>query len=244
MTLLGSQNTQRSNEVGEDTWELFESIEESFGVQLGDYNNLAGTSILELSQRIEGQANFPGEDSCLSLVAFNRLRRGFQNVAGAPRSSIRPTTRVKDLLPWRTRHVQWASLQSELGLEIPRLNLPIWLLALCLLLPIVIVIYARASLGLRVSGGMMAIGSFLLILLAVRAAMLYPARTVPKDIETVGDLAKAIVARNYCVFATAHGSSHERAMLPALRLLVAMQTGISIEKIRPETRIPSDLNIY
>jgi hypothetical protein len=33
-------------------------------------------------------------------------------------------------------------------------------------------------------------------------------------------------------------------MLPALRLLVAMQAGIGVEKIQPETRIPSDLNIY
>ena len=35
-----------------------------------------------------------------------------------------------------------------------------------------------------------------------------------------------------------------RGVLPALRLLVAMQTCVNIEKILPEARIPSDLNIY
>jgi hypothetical protein len=244
MTLFDTQKTQSFNEVGEDTCELFGAIEQSFGVHLGDYDDLAGTSILELSKRIEGLAKYPVEESCLSLVAFNKLRPAFQTVINAPRHSVRPATRIEDLLPWQTRHLQWALLQSELGLEIPRLNLPFWLLILSLVLPVSILVCVRFFLGVHISGGMMAIGSFILTLLALRAAMLYPARTVPASIETVGDLAKAIVACNYNVFAAANGSSQERGMLPALRLLVAMQTGIGIEKIQPETRIPSDLNIY
>lgn len=44
------------------------------------------------------------------------------------------------------------------------------------------------------------------------------------------------VAGNFNVFAGAYGISQDRGILPALRLLVAMQTGISIDKIHPETR--------
>jgi hypothetical protein len=244
MTLLDAQKLQGSNEIGEDTWELFDSVEQSFGVNLGDYHDLAGISILELSQRIDGLANYPVEYSCLSLVAFNRLRQAFQNVTGAQRSSVRPATRIHDLLPWRTRHLQWASLQSELRLELPRLNLPLGLLVLCIVLPVSLLVYARVFLGLPLSGGIIAKGSIVLILLALRAALLYPARTIPSGMETVGDLANAVIARNYKTFAAAHGSSHERGVLPALRLLIAMQTGISIETILHETRIPSGLNIY
>jgi hypothetical protein len=244
MTLLHAQDLHGSNEVGEDTWELFESIEQSFGVDLGDYHDLAGISILELSQRIDDLAKYPVESSCLSSVAFNRLRRAFQNVAEIPRSSVRPTTQIHDLLPWRTRHLHWASLQSELGLELPRLNLPSWLLLLCLISPVPLLFYARFVMGLRISGGFIAIGSIVLTLLALRAAMLYPARAIPANLQTVGDLAKAVIARNYKAFASAHGSSRERGVLPALRLLIAMQTCISTEKLLPETRIPSGLNIY
>lgn len=244
MTLLDAKDLQGSNEVGEDTWELFESIEQSFGVDLGDYHELAGISILELSQRIDGLAKYPAEDSCLSSVAFNRLRRAFQNVTETPRSSVRPATRIHDLLPWRTRHSQWALLQSDLGLELPRLNLPLWLLILCLILPASLLIYARFFMGVRISGGVITICSIVLTLLALRAAMLYPARVIPASIETVGGLAKAVIARNYKTFASAHGSSPERGVLPSLRLLIAIQTGINIEKVLPETRIPSGLNIY
>lgn len=244
MTLLDARDLQGSNEVGEDTWELFESIEQSFGVDLGDYHDLAGISILELSQRIDGLAKYPVEDSCLSSVAFNRLRGAFQKVTETPRSAIRPSTRIHDLLPWRTRHLQWTSIQSELGLELPRLNLPSWLLVLCLVLPVSLLAYARLFMGLRISGGIIAMSSIVLTLLALRAAMLYPARGIPASIETVGGLAKTVIARNYKVFAGAHGSSPESGILPSLRLLVAMETCISIEKSLPETRIPSGLNIY
>jgi hypothetical protein len=244
MTLLDAQDLQGSNEVGEDTWELFEAIEQSFGVDLGNYHDLAGISILELSQRIDGLAKYPVEDSCLSLVAFNRLRRAFQNVTKTPRSSVRPTTQIHDLLPWWRRHLQWASLESELGLELPRLNLPSWLLLLCLILPASLLVYLRIFMGLRISGGIIAIGSIVLTLLALRAAMLYPARSIPANLQTVGDLAKAVIASNYEAFASAHGSSPERGVFPALRLLIAMQTCINIEKLFPETHIPSGLNIY
>lgn len=244
MTLLDAQDLHVSNEIGEDTWELFEAIEQSFGVDLGNYHDLAGISILELSQRIDDLAKYPVESSCLSSVAFNRLRHAFHSAAEIPRSPVRPSTQIHDLLPWRTRHLQWASLQSELGLELPRLNLPSWLLLLCLILPASLLVYAGIFMGLRISGGIIAIGSIVLTLLALRAAMLYPARAIPANLQTVGDLAKAVIARNYKSFASAHGSSPERSVFPALRLLIAMQTCINIEKLFPETRIPSGLNIY
>jgi hypothetical protein len=157
---------------------------------------------------------------------------------------VRPTTQIHDLLPWRTRHLQWDSLQSELGLELPRLNLPSWLLLLCLIMPASLLVYAHFFMELRISSGAIAIGSIALTLLALRAAMLYPARAIPANLQTVGDLANAVIARNYKAFASAHGSSPERGVFPALRLLIAMQTCINIEKLLPETRIPSGLDIY
>jgi hypothetical protein len=107
-----------------------------------------------------------------------------------------------------------------------------------------LLVYARFIMSFRISGSIIAIGSIVLTLLALRAAMLYPARSIPANLETVGDLAKTVIARNYKAFASAHGSSPERGVFPALRLLIAMQTCISIEKLLPETRIPSGLKIY
>jgi hypothetical protein len=244
MTLLDARAPQGSNEVGEDTWELFEAIEQSFGVNLGDYLDLAGISVLELSQRIDQAASYPTESSCLSSVAFYRLRRAFQTVAKTPRSMLRPGARIEELLPTRNRHLQWESLQSELGLELPKLHLPGWLLLLSIVLPVFLLTSIRLFSGIRISGAMIAIGSFVLIFFALRAAMLYPVREVPRSCETLGDLAQAMLAKNYKYFADNYGSSPERGIYPALRILIAMQTGINIDEVLPETRIPSDLDIY
>jgi hypothetical protein len=43
-----------------------EAIEESFGVDLGDYYALAGIGVGELASKICGLANYPVEASCLS----------------------------------------------------------------------------------------------------------------------------------------------------------------------------------
>jgi hypothetical protein len=45
--------------VGEDTFELFETIEDSFGVELGDYRALCGLTITELASEVSKKAGAP-----------------------------------------------------------------------------------------------------------------------------------------------------------------------------------------
>ncbi len=121
MTLLDADEKKELNTVGEDTWELFEAIEESFGVDLGDYHALAGITVGELAENICRLANYPAEERCLSAVAFYRLRRAFETLFSVPRRAIRPTTSVVQLLPWKSRRTQWRMLQEHLELTV-RIN--------------------------------------------------------------------------------------------------------------------------
>jgi hypothetical protein len=134
MTLLDA-DVKHNPVLGEDTWELFEVIEDSFGVDLGDYHALCGVTVTELASVICGKANYPTEEKCLSAVAFYRLRRAFEVLFGIPRTTIRPATAVRNLLPWKSRSTQWLMLQEHLGLKFPRLNLPGWLLLLTVFAP-------------------------------------------------------------------------------------------------------------
>lgn len=93
--------------VGEDTWELFQAVEDSFGVELGDYSGLTGISVGELAKRIDELANYPTEENCLSAAAFYRLRQVLESVCGVPRKTIRPITPLAQLFPWRSRSRQW-----------------------------------------------------------------------------------------------------------------------------------------
>ncbi len=84
--------------------------------------------------------------------------------------------------------------------------------------------------------------SFILWLFILRA--LKPlARELPSSCETVGDLTKLVLARNYGTLASRYGCPAESDLLLALRQLIALETGIEMARISPATRIPQDLNI-
>ena len=93
--------------VGEDTWELFEVIEDSFGVELGSYYELAGVTVGQLAARIKSQASYSPPGRCLTSAAFHQLRKALTDTTGASRKSIRPTTPLSTVLPWRTRRSDW-----------------------------------------------------------------------------------------------------------------------------------------
>jgi hypothetical protein len=149
MTLLDA-DVQRDPVLGEDTWELFEVIEDSFGVDLGDYSAICGLTVSELAEVVYKKANYPTEDKCLSAVAFYRLRRAFETLFDIPRKTIRPATFVGDLLPSKYRAARWLLLQEHVGLVFPALRIPGWLLCLSLVAPPALLIsssfsYSRGS---------------------------------------------------------------------------------------------------
>jgi hypothetical protein len=67
------------------------------------------------------------------------------------------------------------------------------------------------------------------------------ARIIPEGCETFGGLVKAVLARNYAVFASQGAGSSKGDVLKALRQLAAM---MDVEKVSLEARIPQDLDIY
>jgi hypothetical protein len=246
MTLLDADLKASSNEIGEDTWDLFAAIEDSFGVDLGNYHELAGISVGELADKISALAKYPDENACLSAVAFFRLRKALTEQFGLPRSAIRPTTSLYELLPWASRRTRWRLLEKHLGLEQPSLRWPGWVLLLALILPTSVLISIWTHFDLRTSVQSLSwsfIALFVLFLLALRASLPL-ARALPSDCATVGGLAEALLAKNYAAFASMRGSSTFRGVTPALRQLVAFQSGLKLEEISASTRIPADLDIY
>jgi len=243
MTLLDADVKASSSLVGEDTWELFEAIESSFGVNLGDYEVLAGIRVGELASRIGAMASYPEENACLSSAAFYRVRRALEAVSSVPARLIRPATKLGSILPWRTRRRDWRKLEDALGLRIPRLMITGLILLLCLVAAPGLLISLRVFLHWHLNAGVIFDGSFVMLIFLMWVSIPF-ARSINSEWETVGGLAKAVLALNYAAFAVPHGSSRERGIVPGLRFLVAAGASLDIEKITEETRIPNDLNIY
>jgi hypothetical protein len=237
-------------DLGEDTWELFEAIEDSFGVDLGDYHEICGMTVRELADVISRKANYPSGDKCLSAVTFYKLRRAFESLFGVPRKAISPDASVGNLLPLKERNRGWERLQEHLGLTLPRLHFPGWLLLLALVIPPTLLVSLRVFWGV----GLTALWIFNIscALYLVTFVSIIPAiderfplsRIIPRDCETFGGLTKVILAKNYASFASQHGSSRGSDVLNAVRQLTATQLTMDPEEISPDTRIPHDLNIY
>jgi hypothetical protein len=233
--------------LGEDTWELFEAIEESFGVDLGDYHDICGLNVRELAEIICKKANYPTEDKCLSGVAFYRIRRAFGTLFGAPRDAIRPAASVADHLPLKRRTEEWDLLQENLGLKLPRLHFPAWLLLLALAAPPSMLAFMRVFLRVQISAIWMFdiscalyMVTFVSIIPAIDERFPIP-RVIPKTCRTFGGLVAFVAAHN---FAALGGDSSENSVLKALQQLIALQLGIDREAVSQNTRIPDDLNIY
>lgn len=61
--------------------------------------------------------------ACLTLRAFNRVRRGFVSGAGVDRSAVSPEAKLRDLLPRPQRQARWHAVQAASGLPVlPRLG--------------------------------------------------------------------------------------------------------------------------
>lgn len=240
MTLLDAHKVRSA--IGEDTWELFEAIEDSFGVDLGSYYELAGITIGQLAARIKDQASYSPPDRCLTSAAFHQVRRALIDVRGASRKRFRPATPLVSILPWRTRPADWQVVEKHLGLTLPKLTFPRWLALVCLLLPAASLIIAKMWSGAALSWVAVAGGSVGLIIPAFLLAVPF-ARSFPFACETVGGLSKSVLSRNYAAFATKFGGSGEADILPALRLLIATETGRELEEVTVQTRILTDLDI-
>lgn len=241
MTLLDA-DIKPDPVLGEDTWRLFETIECSFGIDLGDYRSHCGRTIRDIALEIQKLGNYPNTDKCLTLVVFYRLRRALQEL-GFSRNTIRPATCVQRLLPWRHRRMRWQQIQDGLRLHVPGLVYPRWAFLLALLGPAVILTCVKAFAGIPIGLASIVVLSVLLAIPAFFASIPL-ARAIPPGGDTFGGLAEIILARNYATIAMESGSPRRADVLWSLRQLVASEMVMSIEDVAPEMRIPQDLNIY
>jgi hypothetical protein len=240
---MDADKIERDNLLGEDTWELFQTIEDSFGIELGDYQAYLGMTVRELAEQVSKKANYPDREACLSAASFYKLRRAFSTLFDIPRTSIRPATPLSQLLPWKRRKADWKLLQENLGLILPDLAFPGWVFFLYVISPAACLLCLRTYLAFPLHTSMIAWGSITLIFPALWA--LSPlARAFRRGTETFGDLAKVVLARNYSTFAKRYGSRSEIDVLSALQQLIACEMSMTVDEIPSYTIIPQGLNIY
>ena len=189
----------------------------------------------------------------MSSVTFYALRRAIMVELGCPRDSITPSTPLDSILSSGTqRRREWKRIEKSLVLKMPLLAFSRGVEA-CISLAffgigasVVLLVLPKLfpSTGERIVAFCFTCFCAF-ILWAITRAKLQPLATqLPGGGETVGDLTKAIVAKNYGKVATRAGGWNENDLWDALRDIIADATLVERERITPETTFPEGLSIY
>jgi hypothetical protein len=249
LTLLDADKAQRLELFGEDSRALLHVVQESFGIELTTDELVGAETVGMLCDCICGKLKQPLSERCLSAVVFYQLRQSFIILFETQRSMIDPDTLLTELVPWTNRRGQWRKVQEHLGLVLPDLTWPVWLICLSLLIsgsvdalvfPRWMRSFTNVGFGADVLGLLCVLLTWGLVL-----RLLSPlARTFPRSCRTFGDLVRFTLARNYATVASQDGRSSQVEVLLPLRYLVAVQVGKDVKDITPQTRFPEGLNIY
>lgn len=238
--LLDTPKVDSSNELGEDTWELFELIEKSFGVTL-DYATLLGSSVRDIAELIAQQATKPRSEKCLTAAMFYLLRREFVSGLAMPKASIHPKVSLTSLLPWNKRREGWLLLEKHLQLELPALRMPAWLFLSTLFLSVGAgFLFWETAWKNLLWAGIVTISSWIALLRLVVPL----GRAFPNGCETFGDLVRLTLALNYAELSARFGGASPSLITELLMQLIAAEIGADSDEITPETRVPQGLNIY
>jgi len=218
-----------------DSEDLLEAVEESFGVPIPPEDVSRIRTIGDLQAKVMDALGDSLPRGCLTARAFYALRRGLSEVLHTPRERIRPSSETADLLPFLGRRKTWRRLGDALGLKLPRLYQPLPILGLAavalfiLAMPYLIITrWSFSVLGAWVCG-------------TVAVATMGPfALWIPRECETVGELASSVLVRNFSALA-ADGCTPED-VLNSLKLLVAESFAVWSSELTADTDFVKDLN--
>lgn len=190
-----------------DVEEVVEEIESAFGIrfQAGELSGVE--SLAEVLALVSSR--FPDEStgSCLTSIAFWKLRMVLSEYHGLPKGGIRPSTLLVDVLPRGYRRARaWRMLESESGLRMPGLvfgKLATWML---LVLPV----FAAIGLGGYYKSFGIGAAAFLPLLFLTAVVLARFSGELPEHTQTVGDLARTAAALSYGQLVERYGATGAR----------------------------------
>lgn len=233
--------------MGLDLVELVMEVEDRFGVEF-DYEldrvHTAG-DLLNLILLKKEDAPAP---VCPSLRIFCRLRTALMELFDRQRREIRPATPMDRLVPQENRRENWERLEESLGMRLPRLARPLWLVVgellggLLYVSVLTLLAFAKAD-ALGAPAFLFAIVVFLILpvslVLAVglHRATRPPAVFLPGSCATVGDMVRSLDRLNFVVPTRALQDPRREVVWSELRELTARQLNVPVEKVTPEASI-------
>jgi hypothetical protein len=250
ITIFGNSG---DDPIGDDSIALLESIETTFEIQFTPDDDPIPRTVGELCNLVISRFEGSRTSKCTSSLIFYALRRAIRKVTVC-KESISPSAKLAGLLSTKggQRRKEWKGIEKSLALKLPELqfsnSIGFFLFLAHFAAVIAAMVFVLPSWRLDFGswiGLILLIGFVALIFWLSTREKLQPLATgFPRNCETVGDLVKLILAKNYRTLKKRAGSWNEREAQSALRQFIADEVGIDPKTITPETSFPQGLNIF
>ncbi len=174
------------------------TVEDAFGFFIPDEDAAGWDTLGKLHEYVLAHRFCGRRESCLNSIAFYKLRRAMTAVLPITRDAAQPATELTALIPSRRRRT-WRLLRKATGFRLPELRRPGWVTTTAAVAAIASGIALPRLLGINLFHGA--------IVLAIATAMVAGyslfwlteplAFEFRPELATAGQLAKAMLARNY-----------------------------------------------
>jgi acyl carrier protein len=229
-----------------DLGELMLEVEDAFAFSIPE-EDVTGLSTMSklydyvLTHRFHGK-----QDECLTSMTFYRLRRALMAVLHIPRDAVHVATDLAALIPKHRRRT-WRAIEKAAGFRLPFLQRPRWFARLAMLVAVAFGITIPLLLGITfLRGGILSAmfltAAFVLIFFSRLTEFL--ATEFPPDVSTVGQLAKATLARNYrMIVAESKKSATDAEVWDMLQRIIAEQLGVQPDQLTKKTNFVKDYKL-
>lgn len=221
--------------MGLDAVELILSIEEEFGINISDADaeHLVTPRILSdyVINRIGSVGGTKGR--CLSQAGFYQIRSALVRQFGARRNEVRPDSPIRNFLNHNIRK-QWKQLKDAIDAK----QLPGLQCSRSIAYPVQIVMPFGGLTLLVIAGAPGWVLMFSLFALWIFSVIVIDrlGNIVPENLATVGALVPYVRIKNQEKWTSEY-------VLQKVIQITAVQLGISIEKIHPDSHFVKDLGL-
>lgn len=234
--------------MGLDTVELIMALEEEFDIEIPDEDAeklvTVGAMHEYVCKKLEERAPHPhGSEQrapCMTSHVFYRLRSALED-SGLAGTKLSPRTSLSTIFSGNDPRKEYKALEERLGLKLPQLVRPVWLIYLIVALSITAsaaVYLALPQLYGWILTPLTTVSTAVILVLATKPA----ARCFPRRSATLRNLTYAIFTLNRRELRPEPYNAQDKHLVwDALKAIIVEQLGVREEQVIPAANIVTDL---
>jgi hypothetical protein len=230
--------------MGMDIVDMVLDVEERFGISLPDVECQNVVTVDDLNQLVFSKLGKADQTKCLTSATFYRIRKVIAETVGIDKRTLKPETQLQELLSIEQRRELWASIGDRLALELPELSrspgwdrtlfaIPVLSLVVPLVLASMDVLKIEESFTIAVLGTLVTYG-------LAKATEPLKKYFHPESL-ILGSLTKTVLALNVGSLTAGQDGLNKNDVYTILLEIIADNTGLSVEEIKPHHAFIDDL---